>query len=152
MCCRASEVVEIIGHRLIIYCVQQSRWKVCSARLISAKDFKCKFIWSGVDLGFGNFGVLHNENWIDKEISIGRVNHWILSIHILCIKLIINIFSFHASQTALSVDEKDLFYDALLSNISTASLDDFNGLVGKAPGILMEFMVNVDLVHLMLMD
>ena len=75
MCCRASEVVEIIGHRLIIYCVQQSRCKVCSARLISAKDFKCKFIWSGVDLGLGNFGVLHNENWIDKEISIGRVNH-----------------------------------------------------------------------------
>ena len=55
-------------------------------------------------------------------------------------KLIINIFSVYTPQTGLSVGEKDLFYNALLSNISTVSLDehllvcgDFNGNVGKAP-------------------
>ena len=63
-----------------------------------------------------------------------------MSIHILVGKLIINIFSVHAPQTGLSVDKKDLIYNALLSNIITVSPDehllvfgDFSGLVGKAP-------------------
>ena len=63
-----------------------------------------------------------------------------MSIHILVGKLIINIFSVYAAQPGLSVIEKDSFYTALLSNISTVSPDqyllvcgDFNGHVGKAP-------------------
>ena len=41
----ASEVVETLGCRGIdICCVQESRWKCCSARLISTKEFKCNFI------------------------------------------------------------------------------------------------------------
>ena len=64
-----------------------------------------------------------------------------MSIHILVHnKLIIKIFSVYAPQTGLPVVEKDSFYSALLSNISTGSSDkylvvcgDFNGHVGKAP-------------------
>ena len=73
---RASEVVETLGCRRIDICrVQESRWKGCSARLVSAKDFKYKFIWSGENSGFGAVGVLLNENWIDKIISVVRLNH-----------------------------------------------------------------------------
>ena len=64
-----------------------------------------------------------------------------MSISILVGKSVINIFSVYAPQTGLSVVEKDSFYSALLSNISTVSPDkyllvfvsDFNGHVGKAP-------------------
>ena len=59
-----------------------------------------------------------------------------MSIRILVGKLTINIFSVCAPQTGLSVYQ---FYNALLSNISTVSPDDyllvcgdFNGHVGKA--------------------
>ena len=45
MCARVSEVVEAIGQRHInTCCVQEAHWKGCSARLISAKGFKCKFM------------------------------------------------------------------------------------------------------------
>ena len=140
---RASQVVETIGRRRIdICCVQESRWKGCSARLISAKGFKYKFIWSGENSGFGGVGVLLNENWIDKVISVVRLNYRIMSIRILVGKSIINIFSVYAPQTGLSVAEKDSFYSALLSNISIVSPDeyllvcgDFNGHVGKAPDL-----------------
>ena len=45
---RANEVVETLGRRNIdICCIQESRWKGCSVRLIKAKDFTYKFIWSG---------------------------------------------------------------------------------------------------------
>ena len=43
-------------------CVQESRWKGCSARLISAKGFKYKFICSGDNSDFVGVGVLLNEN------------------------------------------------------------------------------------------
>ena len=63
-----------------------------------------------------------------------------MSIRILVGKSIINIFSVYAPQTCLSVIEKDSFYSALLTNISTVSHDeyllvcgDFNGHIGKAP-------------------
>ena len=62
---RASEVETIGLRRIDVCCVQKSRWKGCSARLISAKGFKCKFIWSGDNSDFGGVGVLHKENWID---------------------------------------------------------------------------------------
>ena len=68
------------------------------------------------------------------------LNHCIMSFRILVGKSIINIFRVYAPQTGLSVVEKDSFYSALLSNISTVSPDeylvvcgDFNGHVKKAP-------------------
>ena len=96
-------------------------------------------IRSGDNSGFGCVGVLLNENWIEKVISVVRLNHQ-MSILILMGKSIINIFSVYVPQTGLSIVDKDLFYSALLSNISTFSPDkylsesgDFNGHVGKAP-------------------
>ena len=74
MCDRVNEVVETIGHRHIdIYRVQESHWKDCSARLILAKGFKYKLIWSNDNSSFRGVGVLLNENWIDKVISVVRL-------------------------------------------------------------------------------
>ena len=93
-------------------------------------------IWSRDNSGFVGVGVLLNENWIGKVVSVVRLNHQIMFIRILVGKLIINIFSVHVPQTGLSVVEKDSFYSPLLSNISTVSPDecllvcgDFNGHV-----------------------
>ena len=73
---RVSEVAETLGRRCInICCVQESRQKRCSARLISAKGFKYKFIWSKDNSGFAGVGALLNENWINKVISVVRLNH-----------------------------------------------------------------------------
>ena len=110
------------GHRRInVCCDQESHWKV---RLISAKGFKYKFIWSRDNSGFGGVDVLLNEN-CDKVISVVKMNHQIMFICILVGKLIINIFSVYAPQTGLSVVEKDSFSSALPSNISTVSPDEY---------------------------
>ena len=103
---RACEVVEAIGRRNIdICCVQESRWKGCSAGLLSAKEYKYKFIWSGDNSGFGGVGILLNVKWVDKVISVVRLNHRIMSYLSWWGKLIINIFSVYAPQTGLSADE-----------------------------------------------
>ena len=73
---RTSEVVETVGRRHIdICCIQESGWKGFSARLVSVKGVKYKFTWSGDNSGFGGVDVLPNENWIDKVISVVRLNH-----------------------------------------------------------------------------
>ena len=73
---KTSEVVETVGRRHIdICCIQESGWKGFSARLVSVKGVKYKFIWSGDSSGFGGVDVLPNENWIDKVISVVRLNH-----------------------------------------------------------------------------
>ena len=72
-----SEVVETVDHRCIdICCVQESHHKGCSARLISAKGFKYKFIWAGDNLDFGVVGVQLNEIWIDKVIFVAGFPRW----------------------------------------------------------------------------
>ena len=136
---RANEVVETLGRRNIdICCIQESRWKGCSVRLIKAKDFTYKFIWSGDSSGFGGVGILIEKKWIDKIISVVRVDHQIIHIRILIGKLIINIFRVYAPQTGLSTEEKDSFYTNLLTHVSAVPsteylmlCGDFNGHVGR---------------------
>ena len=136
---RANEVVETLGRRNTdICCIQESRWKGCSVRLIKAKDFTYKFIWSGDSSGFQGVGILIEKKWIDKIISVVRVDHRIIHIRILIGKLIINIFSVYAPQTGLSTEEKDSFYTNLLTHVSAVPsteylmlCGDFNGHVGR---------------------
>ena len=83
-----------------MYLFSYHLWKGCSARFISG--FKNKFIWSGVNSGFGDVDILLNENWTDTVISVVRLNYRIMSIRILVEKLIINIFRVYGPQTGLS--------------------------------------------------
>ena len=67
---RTSEVVETLGRRHIdTCCAQESGWKGCSARLISVKGVKYKFIWSGDNSGFG--GV--DGNFCSEAESLNNV-------------------------------------------------------------------------------
>ena len=66
-----------------------------------------------------------NENWIDKVISVERLNNRIMSIRILVGKSIINIFSVYAPQNGLLVVKKDSFCSALLCNFSTVSTNEY---------------------------
>ena len=136
---RANEVVETLGRRNNDICrIQESRWKGCLVRLIKAKDFTYKFIWSGDSSGFGGVGILIEKKWIDKIISVVRVDHRVIHIRILIGKPIINIFSVYAPQTGLSTEEKDSFYTNLLTHVSAVPsteylmlCGDFNGHVGR---------------------
>ena len=68
---RSSEVVETVTRRGIdICCVQETRWRGASARLIEGKNSRCKFFWVGNDKGTGGVGILVAEKWIDKIFDI----------------------------------------------------------------------------------
>ena len=97
--------------------------------------YKC--FWKGEDCGFGGVAILIAEKWIDKVISITRIDSRLISIRILNGKNI-NIFSIYAPQTGRSQEEKDKFYDKLLGNLTAVPdnefllvCGDFNGHVGQ---------------------
>ena len=68
---RSSEIVETLTRRSIdICCIQESRWRGASARMISGKNSRYKFFWVGNDDGTGGVGFLLSEKWVDKVFAI----------------------------------------------------------------------------------
>ena len=59
---RATEVVETLDRRRIYICtVQETRWRGCSTQMITGKCCRYKFLWSGVNSGFGGVDILVAE-------------------------------------------------------------------------------------------
>ena len=139
MCGRANEVVETLERRHVdICCVQETRWRGGSARMISGKSCRYKFFWIGDDSGTGGVGILLAEKWIEKVISVDRVDNRQMCMRILVGKITVNIQCVYAPQSGRSNAEKDEFFSKLLSNIVKVPEDeilmvcgDLNGHVGK---------------------
>ena len=136
---RAAEIVEMLSRQNIdICCVQETRWKGESARKIMGKDSHYKFFWKGDESGHGGVGVLIKEKWIESVLSIARVSSRIILMKMLIEKTLFNITCVYAPQVGLSNQEKDTFYEQLLTSIHSVDdselhfiAGDFNGHVGK---------------------
>ena len=122
---RSNEITDTVARRCIdLCCLQETRWRGSSARKITGRDCIYKFFWSGDPSGLGGVGILLAEKWIDKVLSVVRINHRIMMLRLLVGKIILSIFCVYAPQCGRPSEEKDDFYSVLLSNISTISPDD----------------------------
>jgi len=137
---RSHEVAEMLTRRKVdVCCLQETRWRGGSARKIIGKDSIYKFFWSGSDLsGNGGVGVMLAEKWIYSVISVDRHNHHCIQLRLLIGTVIVNLICCYAPQTGLSSDEKDKFYDQVLSLVALVPENemlllggDFNGHIGE---------------------
>ena len=63
---RANDIVEMLTRRKVdICCLQETRWRGGSARLIKGKNTIYKFFWCGDQSGFGGVGMLA-EKWVNN--------------------------------------------------------------------------------------
>ena len=139
---RSGEVVETLARRQVdICCVQEVRWRGASTRLITGKSCQYKMFWVGNNTGLGGVGILVHQKWIESIVDVKRVNDRLMMIKILIDKRVISIVSVYAPQQGLSAEEKDRFYEEVISLVSKIDKDllviggDFNGHVGeKADG------------------
>ena len=69
-------------------------------------------------------GILLAEQWIDKVLSVVRVNHQIMTLRLLVGKITLSISCVYAPQCGRPCDKKEDFYSVLISSISTISSDD----------------------------
>ena len=71
---RSGEIVEMLERRRVdVCCVQETRWRGASARILTGKEHSYKFFWVGNSEGVGGVGILLAEKWVDKVIEVVRV-------------------------------------------------------------------------------
>ena len=71
---RANEVVETMktkGNN--ICCIQETRWRGGSARVLIGTRYTYKFFWSGNDTVYGGVGVLIKKKLIEQVLSVEKV-------------------------------------------------------------------------------
>ena len=84
-------------------------------------------------------GVMLAEKWIEYVLSVKRLNHRCMQIRFLVGAVIVNVISCYAPQASFSAEEKDEFYEQMISLVSSV-LDeemlliggDLNGHVGES--------------------
>ena len=124
--------------RVDICCLQETRWRGGSARKIEGKNSFYKFFWSGDKSGLGGVGIMIAEKWIEDVISVTCINHRCIQLRLLIGTVIVNTVCCYAPQSGLPVEEKDDFYDQVVSVIASVPENemllvggDFNGHVGE---------------------
>ena len=109
---RANEIAEMLTRRKVdLCCLQETRWRGGSARLIKGKNTIYKFFWCRDQSGFGGAGIMLAQKWINNVISVKRYDHRCLQLRFLVGTVIVNVICCYAPQSGLSVDEKDTFYE-----------------------------------------
>ena len=95
---QSSEITETAARRRIYFCyLQETRRRCSSTRKIIGMDCIYKFFWSGDSSGLG-VGILLVVQWIDKALSVVRVNHRIMTLKLLAGNITLSIFGVYALQ------------------------------------------------------
>ena len=93
-------------------CLQETRWRGGSARLIKANNSIYKFFWCGDQSGFGGVGTMLAEKWVNNAISVKRYD-----------------YRCYAPQSGLSAEEKDIFYERVFSVVASVPKEEMLILV-----------------------
>ena len=96
-------------------CLQKTMWTGGLAHPVQREDSICKFFWSGDQSGVG---IMVAEKLVNNVISVTRYDHCCLQLHFLVGAVIVNLISCYAPQSGLSVEEKDSFYDKVISLVA----------------------------------
>ena len=113
MVCRSGEVVgALLGRKIDLCCVQQTRWKGGSATMRVAIWRRYKLFWQGCKKGTA--GVFIAEIWIDSVVDVVKVSERIIYVNLLIRKQIVNIVSAYALQVGLSAVEQDNFWNPFI--------------------------------------
>ena len=68
---RSDELVEVMSRRKVGICsLQGVRWRGASARLVKAKDSRCKMFWAGNDKCVGVVGLYLADRWVEALFDV----------------------------------------------------------------------------------
>ena len=96
-------------------CLQKTRWTGGLAHPVQREDSICKFFWSGDQSGVG---IMVAKKLVSNVISVTKYDHCCLQLHFLVGAVIVNLISCYAPQSGLSIEEKDAFYDKVISLVT----------------------------------
>ena len=145
---RGGEIAEMLSRRNVgICCVQETRWRGGSARMLVGKNSSYKMFWIGNDEGIGGVGILVAEKWVDRVFEVKRVNDRILVLKVVIGSMVVAVVSAYAPQVGLSEDVKDKFWSELLLTMSEIGEREIVVLGGDLNGHVGEHAVGFEGVH-----
>ena len=111
---RVCEVVETLSRRKVdVCCIQETRYCGGNCRIIKVKDTRYKLYWSGNDKGTACVGVFVADEWIENVFEVQSVSDRIILVKLIVGQRVVTLLSVYALQSALSDEDKDLFFDQL---------------------------------------
>ena len=91
MVSRSGEVVDVLHRRKIDFCcIQETRWKGETARMLGANGRRYKFFWQCCNERTAGVGVFIAQRLIDSVVNVVRVNEWIMYVKLVIGKQIVN--------------------------------------------------------------
>ena len=88
------EVVETLSHRKVdVCCIQETRYRGGSCRIIKGKDTRYKLYWSGNDKGTAGVGMFVAEEWIEKVFEVQRVSDRIILVKLIVGQCVVTLLS-----------------------------------------------------------
>ena len=76
---RSQEIVDVLIRRKIqICCIQETRWKGSSCKVIGDGNEKYKFFWSGEATGEAGVGILVKLDMAEDVMDVKRINSRIM--------------------------------------------------------------------------
>jgi hypothetical protein len=132
---REGEVSDMLERRGIdICCLQETRWKGGSARMLGGY----KFYWVGGKDGLHGVGLMVAREWVDRVIEVKRVSERMMVLRMSVGKVVLNVVSVYAPQAGRPGEEREEFYGGLgriLSGVADEEMlvvcGDLNGHVGE---------------------
>ena len=107
---RSGEVVDMAGRRdLDFCCLQETRWKGGSARVLGRDGARYKFFWSGCEEMAAGVGILVAERWIKYVLEVRRVSERLMVLRVMVGKSVLNLVSAYAPQVGRLMEEKEEF-------------------------------------------
>ena len=109
---RSAEVVDVLMRRRVdVCCVQETRWKGGSARMINGDGGRYKFFWQWCPEGISGVGVLLSEEIMEMVVDVKRVNERLMLVKLVLGSRLMNVISGYAPQVGRSDEEKSDFWD-----------------------------------------
>ena len=118
---KSREIVDIMHRRIMIACVQETKWKGINAKEIG-EGFK--LYYHGIFRARNGIGIILSKEWQDNILEIKRISDRIMTMKLVSGNTMLNIISVYAPQVGCSQPEKDQFYENLESEMRRIPLHE----------------------------
>ena len=135
---RSGEVVDMAARRRLDFCcLQETKWRGGSARIMGGESARYKFFWSVSEEGVSGVGVLVAERWIESILEVERMSERLMVVRLVVGRSVVNLVCVYAPQVGRSMEEKEEFLLLLCKTLSGINCNervvvggDFNCHVG----------------------
>jgi len=121
-----------------VCCVHETRWTGSGARVMGKGVSRYKFFRQGCKDSNAGVVFLISGRWIDRIVDVKRVNK-----HIMCLKVSVGECAY-VPETGISVEEKDCFWDQMLSVTESIPASGLIIVGGDLNGHTTHIVTNVD--------